>query len=116
MVVHRYRAGERIGEYRVLRELGSGSTGYVYLGQHTYLEFQNAIKVFHSLASDESHPVFTRGLRAIVQMVHPNLVRILHAGIVDGHPYLVMGYMPGGSMRDRCPPENHLSLHPLAHY
>jgi serine/threonine protein kinase len=96
-------SGEEIGEYRLNRLLGSGRAGDVYQGEHLYLGMPAAIKVFRAPAPGGSRTVFSAGVRAVAQMIHPNIVRVLGGSIARGHAYLVMDYAPNGNLRDRCP-------------
>ncbi|MCC6189393.1 MAG: serine/threonine protein kinase, partial [Anaerolineales bacterium] len=104
-------ATQKIGRYRVLRELGRGSAATVYLARDPDSGKQVAIKVFSArAASAPDFPQrFEQTLRALVALEHPFLVPVLDYGLEEapdsspGEPrcYLVMRYMPGGTLADR---------------
>jgi formylglycine-generating enzyme required for sulfatase activity len=85
--------------YVLMRPIGRGGMGEVYLAQDTVLDRAVAVKVIASL---EPGPVarerFLREARAIARLQHPNVVAVYRAGEVAGQPYLVSELVRGGSL------------------
>jgi serine/threonine protein kinase len=98
------------GRYRILRQLGSGSMGEVYLVEDTRINRQVAIKVIRTESSAYSDPtttsdaarLFEREARAIARLNHPNILPLYDFGeeVVNGAPltYMVMPYCAEGSL------------------
>ena len=96
--------GKKIGNYRVVSEIGSGSFGVVYRGEHIYLPHRvGAIKLLHAahLDSWDDRESFLLEARMLEILKHPHILPILDVGIQEGFPYLVTEYAPQGSLRDR---------------
>lgn len=99
MVEQRFRQGEILGHYRLLRLLGRGGFAEVYLGEHIHLQTQAAVKVLRTqLASEDVQP-FQHEAQTVARLLHPNIVRVLDFGVEDALPYLVMDYAPNGTLR-----------------
>jgi len=96
----RHATGSR---YQVQKRLGGGGMASVYLAEHAHLERPVVLKVLHGhLAKDtEMLERFRREARAASQLVHPNIVPIIDAGETEGVLFVVMPYLPGGSLADR---------------
>ena len=86
-----------IGEYEVVRPLGRGGMGSVYLARHTKLGRSVAIKVLggHRLADARMRERFDAEMRAIGRLSHPNVVSAFDAREVDGTAVLVTEYIDG---------------------
>lgn len=93
---------QTIGRYRVLKRIGQGMHGVVYLAEDPRLERQVAIKVLKPefLAQHRSSPVLPEA-RALSQLRHPNIVAIYDAGDCRNGSYLVFEYVPGTSLKSR---------------
>jgi serine/threonine protein kinase len=90
------------GRYRIVRKLGEGGMGAVYLGEDTQLHRQAAIKVPHLHASDPaSCERFTREARAAAAFRHPNFCPIYDVGEIDGRRYLAMAYIEGETLENQ---------------
>jgi serine/threonine protein kinase/TolB-like protein len=91
-----------IGLYRVLRLLGQGGMGEVYLAEDPRLSRQVAIKVLgaRALGSEEARRRFEREARTAAQLSHPNIVHIYEVGEDEGIAYLVMEHVEGRTLRD----------------
>ena len=99
------RLPERIGPFRILRLLGEGGMGAVYLGeQQVPVQRQVALKVVHaSLRSPNALARFTAERQALARLSHPNVAQLYEAGTTpDGFPYFAMEFLPGDTLGDYC--------------
>lgn len=89
----------QIDEYRILRALGRGGMGQVFLGHDSLLDRPVAVK-FLVTASPTNHARmrFLQEARAIARLQHPNVVAIYRVGIFGGLPYLVSELVTGPSL------------------
>ena len=91
-------AGARIGHYTLVRKLGEGGCGIVYLAeQHTPVRRLVALKVI-KLGMDTRDVIarFEAERQALALMEHPGIARVFDAGATDsGRPYFVMEYVDG---------------------
>src|SRR5262249_1154794 len=104
---------ETFGRYRIVRPLGEGGMGSVFLAHDAQLDRLVALKV-PRLSDDETptrHDLarFFREARAAGSLSHPNLCPIYEVGEVDGTPYLTMAYLEGRLLSDLIE-----SGHPIA--
>jgi formylglycine-generating enzyme required for sulfatase activity len=82
--------------YRLVRPLGRGGMGQVFLGQDLLLERPVAVKFISAPDPDDAHRQrFLLEGRAIARLSHPNVVAIHRVGEVQGHPYFVAEYVRG---------------------
>jgi hypothetical protein len=99
-------------EFEVLRPLGMGQLGVVFLARETALRRLVAVKVPRpELAGDEVvHRRFEREARAAARLSHANIVAVHRVGLLpDGTPYLVMAYVEGPTLADALKAEGALS-------
>jgi len=91
-----------LGKYNLLNKLGRGGYGTVYRAIDTVLEVERAVKVLHPpLAADPQFiKRFQKEAKTAARLDHPNIVRVYDLDEVDGRYFLVMEYMPGGSLKD----------------
>lgn len=96
-------ASEKIGRYELRRELGRGGMATVYLAYDPLFGREVALKVLlKQLSLDATLKTrFEREARAIAQLEHSAIVPVYDVGEDAGMPYLVMRYMPGGSLLER---------------
>ncbi len=103
------RPGERIGRYGLLRILGEGGMGVVYLAEQTEpIHRQVALKII-KLGMDTRQVIarFEAERQALALMDHPNIARVLDAGTTQtGRPYFVMELVPGVSITEYCDKNN----------
>ncbi len=96
--------GERVGPYRVIRELGRGGMGAVYLAERADGQFEQqvAIKILkRGLDTEQVLRRFRRERQILADLSHPNIARLLDGGMTnDGRPYLVMEYIAGQPIDD----------------
>ncbi|MCG8418930.1 MAG: protein kinase [Proteobacteria bacterium] len=91
-------AGQRLDSFDLVRVLGVGSMGVVYLAIDSVLRRYLALKILAKSndASDAArHDGFLREARAAAPLVHPNIVQIYQVGETDQHRYIAMEYVPG---------------------
>jgi eukaryotic-like serine/threonine-protein kinase len=94
--------GTRLGQYEVQDFVGQGAMGLVYRAYHVQLERTAAVKVLQSMAPDPDKTArFRHEAQAIAQMRHPNIVNVYDFGEHQGTPYMIVEYVPGGSLADR---------------
>src|SRR5205814_3348760 len=87
----------QLGRYRILRKLGEGGMGAVYLAHDTQLDRPVALKVPHTYPGDQAAVLsrFRREARAAAGFHHPNFCPIHDVGQIDGRSFLVMAYLDG---------------------
>jgi serine/threonine protein kinase len=90
------------GRYRLERVLGTGGMGSVWLAHDARLGRPVAVKVISdALAVDRQWlRRFEREARAAASVSHPHIVQFFDYGVEEERPYLVMEYVPGGSLAD----------------
>jgi len=93
---------KELGDFRIIREIGSGGMGIVYLAWQKSLHRTVALKVLHPGLSLSSRHLerFRREGIAAGKLQHPFIVRILAADEADGLSYLAMDYVEGRSLAD----------------
>lgn len=86
-----------LGDYRLLKILGRGGMGVVYLAEQKGLGRRVAVKMIRSgiLASDAEVRRFVMEARAAAALEHPNIVSVFQSGYLEGHYYFSMEYVPG---------------------
>jgi serine/threonine protein kinase/formylglycine-generating enzyme required for sulfatase activity len=93
----------RIPGYGILREIGRGGMGVVYLGRDLKLGRLVALKVI--LAGPHADPSalarFHAEARTVARLSHPNIVQVYEVGEHEGRPYIALEYVEGGSLADR---------------
>ena len=98
--------GDRIGPYRVLRTLGAGGMGEVYLAERADAQFEQqvAIKVVHGGAlAVAMHSRLKLERQILAQLDHPNIAHLLDGGALpDGSAYIVMEYVDGVAIDAFC--------------
>src|ERR1700694_4073845 len=108
--------GKVIGSCVIEKLLGQGGSSTVFLAQQSAPERKVAIKVFlpHSYMNvqmqKEFYKRFLLEAEAASRLDHPNILPIYSYGEQDGLPYIIMPYMPGGTLRDYIATHGCLSL------
>ncbi len=94
---------EQIGKYKVKQQIGRGGMATVYLGEDPTFGRQVAIKVLPEqfVKDDEFQKRFNQEAQVIAALEHAAIVPVYDFGQVGEQPYLVMRYMPGGSLASR---------------
>ena len=110
--------GSTVGNYRVMRKLGSGSMGSVYLAEHPMIGKRVALKVIHSDLADNEEMVsrFFNEARAVTLIGHENIIEVIDFGQTpDGENFIVMELLEGRSLGDRLKAEPILPLGDTLH-
>jgi cyclophilin family peptidyl-prolyl cis-trans isomerase/predicted Ser/Thr protein kinase len=97
-------AARCIGPYRVVREIGRGGMGAVYLCEDTAVgDRPVALKVVLDPQQGQADALerFKREIRNLGKLRHRNIVQVLYAGEHEGRPYFVMEYVPGRDLNRR---------------
>ena len=111
------RLGQQVGKYRLVHKLGSGRFGTAYLAEHLYEHTQVAVKVLDIQLTKSEHLKDFINAASTIQLLHPHIVPLLDFGIThDDHPFLVMEFAPGGTLRDRHPKGERVPLSTIVSY
>lgn len=98
--------GSLVGPYRVLRELGRGGMGVVYLAKRDDEQFQQrvALKLIkRGMDTDSVLQRFLRERQILARLQHPNIARLYDGGATeDGLPYFAMEYIEGAPIDEYC--------------
>jgi len=91
------------GRYTFARHLGSGGMASVWLARDETLQRDVAIKVISDTLADDERWLarFRREARAAAALSHPHVVKVFDFGVEEHRPFLVMAYVPRGSLGDR---------------
>jgi serine/threonine-protein kinase len=93
--------GRRLGDYRILRLLGSGGMADVYLAEQQSLRRRIALKVLrHAFAAADRYVRrIHQESRAAAALVHANIVQIYEIGHADGNHFIAQEYVPGENLK-----------------
>jgi serine/threonine protein kinase len=109
-----------VGKYQLLRELGKGATGKVYLAEDPFAKRKVAIKVSfpEALKSSEDgafyKSMFLNEAALAGKLNHPHIVQIFDAVVEDKYSYIVMEYVEGGTLEKFCKPDALLETRDIA--
>ncbi|SFN09721.1 serine/threonine-protein kinase [Dokdonella immobilis] len=97
-VVPQPASGMRLGPYVLIREIGSGGMGTVFLAERVDAEYDRkvAIKLIRGIPTSEATQRLRRERQILANLSHPNIAPLLDGGTSDaGQPYLVMEFIEG---------------------
>src|SRR5262249_41906684 len=103
--------GRTLGDYHLLRRLGLGGMGQVYLARHLSLKREVAVNLLRSdlAANTNALKRFEAEAQAVARLNHPNIVHIHQIGEHLGLRYMALEYVDGRNLRDHLarkgPPE-----------
>ena len=103
--------GKTISHYEIIKKLGEGGMGEVYLAHDTDLDRKVALKFLplHYTKDKEINRRFRREAKAAAKLNHPNIITVYEIGEFEGRTYIAMEYVEGISLREKldtplCPP------------
>jgi eukaryotic-like serine/threonine-protein kinase len=91
-----------LGDFRIIRAIGEGSTGKVYLARQNSMNREVALKVLNPQFSTNTDKLkeFYKEVKIIARLTHPHIVTALKAGSDGQYHYLAMSYISGGTLED----------------
>jgi serine/threonine protein kinase len=95
--------GREFGRYRVVEKLGEGGMATVYKGLDIRLDRMVALKVIRMDRDSSGDFIkrFEREAKALAKLSHPNIVHVNEYGEFEGTPFIVMDYVPNGTLKQR---------------
>ena len=106
-----------LGKYELIKDLGRGASGTVYLARDPYLQTDIALKVIEGVGkmkdatdSKAAYQMFTTEYSLVGRLGHPYIATLLDAGVIDGKGYVAVEYVPGGTLAQFCKPETLLPV------
>lgn len=105
----------KIGKYKILKKLGSGGFGTVYLAEDTILKTQRALKVPHRLGIQTEKSLQECILQTKL-LDHPNIVKLLTVDIIDSTVLMVMEYIKGTDLETVLDEKDRLDLKTALRY
>ena len=87
------------GEFRLIRLLGTGSFGIVFLGENIHDHTLAAVKILKTSMLDTCREQFSKETEILSALDHPNIVSFYKSGTNGSHPFIVMEYVSHGNLR-----------------
>jgi len=107
-----FKSGDQLGRFEILKVLGDGAQGTVYLARDPHLQRQVAIKTLNFSETDQ--PTALKALmseaRIVSQFQHPNIVTVYDANEYGGQPYVVFEYVEGTTLSALLKKKNSLPV------
>jgi WD40 repeat protein/serine/threonine protein kinase len=103
----RFEPGATVGAFSIMRRLGRGGMGEVFLARDTQLGRKVALKIIRpeQLGSVEARQRFLFEARTTARFNHPHIVTVYAVGEEGGHPYLALEYLEGQTLDQRLAEE-----------
>lgn len=98
-------AGSRVGGFRIVREIGSGGMGVVYLAEREDCQYQQrvALKILFRDTGGDTALRFAQERQILATLSHPAITRLLDSDVTEnGQPFLVMEYVDGQPIDRYC--------------
>jgi tetratricopeptide (TPR) repeat protein len=95
--------GARVGPYRLLRRIGEGGMGVVFLAERADGQFEQQVAIKFVQGGAVVTARFLQERQILARLMHPNIARLIDGGVSDeGVPYMVMEYCEGMPLTDYC--------------
>jgi serine/threonine protein kinase len=107
------QSGQIFGNFRIVRLIGEGGFGEVYLAENPLIGRRVAVKVLHAALAQDPELVrrFLNEARAASAIHHPNIVEVFDAGgTSEGAPYILMEFLEGVSLQERLADRGRFAL------
>ena len=110
----------KVSRYKIKKQLGHGATSKVYLADDPFSGREVAVKVLSNEAfldpvnGQKVKKLFMNEASLAGKLVHPHIVSVYDAGVEDDYHYLVMEYVPGGTLEKHCIVDNLLPFEQVA--
>jgi len=114
--------GTHLGKYRLIRKLGQGATSLVYLGHDPEADREVVLKVIKQEFLEDPRNGKQNHRQLVIEaalagkLVHPNIVTTYEAVLGEDASYIVMEYVPGGTLEKHIRPDNLLPLDRVVEY
>ena len=113
------KAPDKVGKYKLLREIGRGATATVYLAEHPQYPDPVALKLIRFDDKSKDEAKWNRRLLKLLRaemdvsrrLDHPNIIKIFDTAVDKDFAYIVMEYFPGTTLEHYCSFERLLPLH-----
>jgi serine/threonine-protein kinase len=112
------QTSQSFGNYRIVRLIGEGGFGEVYLAENPLIERRAAVKILHPALAQDAELVrrFLNEARAASAIRHPNIIEVFDAGLTsEGSPYILMEFLDGMSLQKRLANSFRLELADVLH-
>ncbi|MCM1983174.1 serine/threonine-protein kinase [Lyngbya confervoides] len=99
---------QKVGKYEILYPLGQGSTSVVYLAKDPFINRKVALKLFNesllrqAVSKKLAQRIFANEAALVGQFQHPHIVEVYDAILDSSQGFLVMEYVPGGTLEPFC--------------
>ena len=93
-------AGQHLGNYRIVRVLGRGGMGVVYLAEQMHPQRQVAIKLIAGVQDAQTLARFRREADLLARLAHPGIAQIYEVGTDAERPFLAMEYVDGRTLSE----------------
>ncbi|MGD8242528.1 MAG: serine/threonine-protein kinase, partial [Desulfobacterales bacterium] len=102
-------SSQGMGRYKIIRRLGQGGSGVVYLARDSYIQRQVAIKISQGISSQSRKKLFLEAQSA-GRLSHPNILAIYDTGLYRNFCYIIMEFLEGETLKAHCQKDNLLPL------
>jgi len=99
----------RIGKYKIVRKLGSGGFGTVYLAEDTFLKMERALKIPHRIGTNMEKLLQESALQSKL-LEHPHIVKLLTVDMIDNIIIMVMEFINGTDLEKIIDKRAHLEI------